>query len=55
MFAGDMVTLIFFSLVPIGVPAAMNALHLGVSVIQAYIFMLLAMIYVGQAVAHDDH
>ena len=55
MFAGDMVTLIFFSLVPIGVPVATNALHLGVSIIQAYIFMLLAMIYVGQAVAHDAH
>ena len=53
MFAGDMVTLIFFSLVPIGVPVLTNALHLGVSIIQAYIFMLLAMIYVGQAVAHD--
>jgi F-type H+-transporting ATPase subunit a len=53
MFAGDMVTLIFFSLVPIGIPAAANALHLAVSFIQAYIFMLLAMIYVGQATAHD--
>lgn len=53
MFAGDMVTLIFFSLVPVGIPAAANALHLLVSFIQAYIFMLLAMIYVGQATAHD--
>jgi F-type H+-transporting ATPase subunit a len=53
MFAGDMVTLIFFSLVPIGIPAAANGLHLAVSFIQAYIFMLLAMIYVGQATAHD--
>jgi F-type H+-transporting ATPase subunit a len=53
MYAGDMVTLIFFSLVPIAVPAATNALHLGVSLIQAYIFMLLTMIYLGQATAHD--
>jgi len=53
MFAGDMVTLIFFSLVPVGIPAATNGLHLAVSFIQAYIFMLLAMIYVGQATAHD--
>jgi len=28
-------------------------LHLGVSVVQAFVFMLLSMIYLGQAVAHD--
>jgi F-type H+-transporting ATPase subunit a len=55
MFAGDMVTLVAFSLIPIALPAAANALHLGVSFIQAYIFMLLTMIYVGQATAHEDH
>jgi F-type H+-transporting ATPase subunit a len=49
MFAGDMVTLVFFSLVPIALPAVFLGLHLGVSLIQAYIFMLLAMIYLGQA------
>ena len=54
MFAGDMVTLIFFSLVPIGIPALANGLHLAVSFIQAYIFMPLAMISVGHATAHDD-
>ena len=53
MFAGEMVTLVFFSLVPIGVPIVFMGLHLGVSLIQAYIFMLLTMIYVSQAVAHD--
>jgi len=53
MFAGDLVTLAFFSLVPIGVPAVFLGLHLGVSVIQAFVFMLLAMIYLGQATAHD--
>jgi F-type H+-transporting ATPase subunit a len=49
MFAGDMVTLVFFSLVPIVLPVVFLGLHLGVSLIQAYIFMLLAMIYLGQA------
>jgi F-type H+-transporting ATPase subunit a len=49
MFAGDMVTLVFFSLVPIALPVVFLGLHLGVSLIQAYIFMLLAMIYLGQA------
>jgi F-type H+-transporting ATPase subunit a len=29
------------------------ALHLGVALIQAYIFMLLTLIYVSQAVSHD--
>ncbi len=53
MFAGDMVVLVFFSLVPIGVPVVFNGLHLFVSLIQAYVFMLLAMIYLAQATAHD--
>ena len=53
MFAGEMVTLVFFSLIPIGIPIVFMGLHLGVALIQAYIFMLLTMIYVSQAVAHD--
>ncbi len=53
MFAGDMVTLVFFSLVPIGLPVVFLGLHLGVSVIQTYIFVLLAMVYLGEATAHE--
>jgi F-type H+-transporting ATPase subunit a len=53
MFAGEEVTLVFFSLVPIAFPVVFMGLHLGVALIQAYIFMLLTMIYVSQAVAHD--
>jgi F-type H+-transporting ATPase subunit a len=53
MFAGEMVTLVFFSLVPIGVPLVFMALHMGVALIQAYIFMLLTMIYVSQAISHE--
>ena len=53
MFAGEMVTLVFFSLIPIGIPLIFMALHLGVAVIQAYIFMLLTLIYISQAVAHE--
>lgn len=52
MFA-DLVTLAFFSLVPIGVPLIFLGLHLGVAVIQAYVFFLLATIYLSLAVAHD--
>lgn len=53
MFAGEMVTLVFFSLIPVAVPVIFLGLHLGVSLIQAYIFMLLTMIYVSQAVAAE--
>jgi F-type H+-transporting ATPase subunit a len=52
MFAGDLVTLVFFSLIPVGIPVIFLGLHLGVSIIQAFVFTLLAMIYLGQAVAH---
>jgi F-type H+-transporting ATPase subunit a len=53
MFAGEEVTLVFFSLVPIGIPIIFMVLHLGVALIQAYIFMLLTLIYVSQAVSHE--
>jgi len=53
MFAGDMVTLVFFSLVPIGLPVVFLLLHFGVSLIQTYIFVLLAMVYLGEATAHE--
>ena len=53
MFAGDLLTLAFFSLIPIGIPLVFLGLHLGVAVIQAYVFFLLAAIYLSLAVAHD--
>jgi F-type H+-transporting ATPase subunit a len=53
MFAGDMVTLVFFSLVPIGLPVLFLLLHFGVSLIQTFIFILLAMVYLGEATAHE--
>jgi F-type H+-transporting ATPase subunit a len=53
MFASDLVTLVFFSLVPLALPAAFLGLHFFVSCIQAYIFMLLSMIYLSQAVSHE--
>ena len=54
MFAGDMVTLVFFSLVPLGVPILFLGLHVGVSLLQTYIFVLLTTVYLQGAVA-DDH
>jgi len=53
MFAGDMVTLAFFSLIPIGVPLLFLGLHFGVAIIQAYVFMILATVYLSLATAHD--
>jgi len=53
MFASDLLILIFFALFPIALPVIFIGLHLGVSLIQAYVFMLLAAIYVGSAVAHE--
>ena len=53
MFAGDLLTIAFFSLIPVGIPLVFLGLHLGVAIIQAYVFFLLAAIYLSLAVAHD--
>jgi F-type H+-transporting ATPase subunit a len=51
MFASDLLTLVFFSMIPLGIPVIFLGLHFGVAVIQAYVFMLLTLIYLSQAVA----
>lgn len=53
MFAGDLVTLVFFSLIPIGIPVIFLGLHVFVSLLQAYIFVLLATVYLAGAVAEE--
>ncbi len=53
MFAGDMVTLVFFALFPVAIPVAFMLLHIGVAFIQTYIFVLLATVYIAEAVAHE--
>jgi F-type H+-transporting ATPase subunit a len=53
MFAGDRVTLVFFSLVPIGIPVIFLGLHIAVSFLQAYIFVLLTTVYLAGAVAEE--
>lgn len=53
MFAGDLVTLVFFSLIPIGIPIVFMGLHIGVSLLQAYIFVLLTTVYLAGAVAEE--
>jgi F-type H+-transporting ATPase subunit a len=53
MFAGDLVTLVAFSGLPVVLPVAAMILHIFVSLIQAFVFMLLTMIYLSLAVAHE--
>ncbi len=53
MYAGDMVTLVFISLLPLGVPIVFLGLHIGVSLLQTYIFVLLTTVYLSGAVAEE--
>jgi F-type H+-transporting ATPase subunit a len=53
MFAGEQVTLVFLRLTLVLVPAVFMGLHVFVSFLQAYIFMLLTMMYVAGATAHE--
>ena len=49
MFADHTVVLVFLGLVPFAVPAIFMGLGLLVSFLQAFVFALLTMIYIGQA------
>jgi F-type H+-transporting ATPase subunit a len=51
MFAGEKVTLVFMSLTYLVVPALFMGLHIFVGMLQAYVFMVLTMMYVAGAVA----
>ena len=51
MFADHMVVTIFLGLVPLVVPAIFMGLGLMVAVLQAFVFTLLSMIYIGQALS----
>ena len=53
MFAGEQVTLVFLKLTKLLIPVVFMGLHMFVGIIQAYIFMLLTMAYVGGSVAHE--
>ena len=53
MYAGEQVTLVFLQLTYLVIPALFMGLHVFVSLLQAYIFMLLTMMYVGGAVSHE--
>jgi F-type H+-transporting ATPase subunit a len=53
IFAGDLVTLAFFSMIPLALPVVFNMLHIFVALLQAYVFMLLTIIYLSGAVAEE--
>jgi F-type H+-transporting ATPase subunit a len=40
---------------PLIFPTVLLGLHFFVALIQAYVFMLLTIIYLSMAVAHDEH
>ena len=53
MYAGEQVTLVFLGLTYFLAPAIFMGLHVFVSLLQAYIFVLLSMMYVSGAVSHE--
>jgi F-type H+-transporting ATPase subunit a len=53
MMVGDLLETVFGGLIPILVPAVFMALHAFVSLLQAYIFMLLPAVYISMAVSEE--
>jgi len=46
---------IFFMLAPLAVPVFTSVLGLFVSFVQTFVFMLLTMVYISGAIAHEEH
>jgi F-type H+-transporting ATPase subunit a len=55
MYAGERITVTFLGLTYLAVPALFMGLHVFVAFLQAFIFMLLSVIYISGAVAHEEH
>jgi len=55
MLAGEKVTVVFLGLTYLVAPALFMGLHVFVSFLQAYIFVLLTMMYVSETVPHHEH
>ena len=53
MLVGDLLEGIFTGLIPIVVPALFMALHIFVSLLQAYVFMILPAVYISMAVEEE--
>jgi F-type H+-transporting ATPase subunit a len=52
MFAGEQVTNVFLDLTKLVIPVIFMALHVFVSLVQAYVFTILTMVYIAGATAH---
>jgi F-type H+-transporting ATPase subunit a len=52
IFAGELLVLILFKLIPIGVPTAFSLFHVFIGAIQAYLFFMLSLAYI--TVAYED-
>jgi F-type H+-transporting ATPase subunit a len=52
MFAGEQVTLVFINITKLIIPVIFMGLHVFVSLIQAYVFTMLTMMYIAGATAH---
>ncbi len=55
MFGGEKVTMAFMGLLPFIVPIPFLGLHIFVGILQAFVFMLLTMVYVGEVLPHEGH
>jgi F-type H+-transporting ATPase subunit a len=55
MLAGEKVTVVFLGLTYLVAPAVFMGLHVFVSFLQAYIFVLLTMIYLSETMPHEQH
>jgi len=55
MLAGEKVTVVFLGLTYLIAPALFMGLHVFVSFLQAYIFVLLTMMYLSETVPHEQH
>ena len=53
MFAGEQVILAFMGLIPLIAPVPFMGLHIFVAFLQAYVFAMLAMVYVGDVLPHE--
>ena len=55
MFAGEQVTLVFIDMTKIIIPVIFMGLHVFVSLVQAYVFTMLTIIYIAGATATHGH
>ena len=53
MMAGELVSGVFFTLVPVVIPAFFEGLHVAVALLQTFIFILLTIVYLAGAVCEE--